>query len=83
MSREVEKTASKIPQLSHLRESGSIEQDADMVMFIYRPEYYGIMEDENGNSTQGKAMILIEKHRNGSVGNVQLSFEGRITKFSN
>jgi replicative DNA helicase len=83
LSREVEKTASKVPQLSHLRESGSIEQDADMVMFIYRPEYYGITEDENGNSTQGKAVILIEKHRNGATGNVTLNFEGRITKFSN
>src|SRR5690606_36746449 len=64
--------ASKRPQLSDLRESGSIEQDADMVLFLYRPEYYGIVEDENGNSTAGIAEIIIAKHRNGELATVPL-----------
>src|SRR5690606_22860877 len=70
------------PQLSDLRESGSIEQDADMVMFLYRPEYYGITEDENGMPTQGVGEVIIAKHRNGSLDTVQLKFIGKYTKFA-
>lgn len=73
----------KRPQLSDLRESGSIEQDADMVMFIYRPEYYQITEDEEGNSTEGVAEIVIRKHRNGAVGTVKLRFRQELARFEN
>lgn len=62
----------KIPQLSDLRESGAIEQDADMVMFIYRPEYHGIVNDENGQPLEGETHINIAKHRNGSLDTVKL-----------
>ena len=65
---------SKRPQLSDLRESGSIEQDADIVAFIHRPEYYGITQDENGMPTAGMAEIIIAKHRNGAVTDVNLRF---------
>jgi replicative DNA helicase len=71
------------PQLSDLRESGAIEQDADIVTFIYRPEYYEIFEDENGNSTKGMAEIIIEKHRNGATGSVKLHFAKEYAKFEN
>ena len=82
LSRAVEtRGGSKRPQLSDLRESGSIEQDADMVLFLYRPEYYGITEDESGNTTQGLTEIIIAKHRNGSLDNVHLQFIGQYTKF--
>jgi len=74
---------SKRPQLSDLRESGAIEQDADMVCFIHRPEYYKIMEDQNGNSLQGIAEIIIAKHRNGAVGDVRLKFKKQFAKFMN
>ena len=70
-----------IPMLSDLRESGSIEQDADMVMFIYRPEYYGISAYEDGTPTKGIAELHIAKHRNGEVGKVHLRFVSEITKF--
>ncbi|MCO6358193.1 replicative DNA helicase [Roseivirga pacifica] len=83
LSRAVEsRGGDKRPQLSDLRESGSIEQDADMVGFLYRPEYYGYKEDELGNSLKGYAELLIKKHRNGSLGSVDMLFEGWITKFS-
>ena len=83
LSRAVEtRGGDKRPQLSDLRESGSIEQDADMVMFLYRPEYYGITQDENGMPTQGVGEVIISKHRNGSLENVQLKFIGKYTKFS-
>jgi replicative DNA helicase len=72
----------KKPQLSDLRESGSIEQDADMVIFLYRPEYYGITEDESGAPLQGTGEVIIGKHRNGSLGSVQLKFIGKYTKFA-
>lgn len=82
LSRAVEtRGGDKKPQLSDLRESGSIEQDADMVIFLYRPEYYGITEDEAGNSVQGTGEVIIAKHRNGSLGSVHLRFIGKYTKF--
>jgi replicative DNA helicase len=84
LSRQVESRAGdKRPVLSDLRESGAIEQDADIVGFIYRPEYYGIMADANGNSTHGLAQILIAKHRNGAVTDVDLEFKGHLAKFTN
>jgi replicative DNA helicase len=82
LSRAVEtRGGDKRPQLSDLRESGSIEQDADMVQFIHRAEYYGLTEDEDGNSTQGMATIIIAKHRNGSVEDVKLKFINQLAKF--
>ena len=69
------------PQLSDLRESGAIEQDADMVMFLYRPEYYDIDQDEHGNSTNGIAELIIAKHRNGQTGTVKLKFISHLAKF--
>jgi len=83
LSRAVEtRGGDKRPQLSDLRESGSIEQDADMVMFLYRPEYYGITEDENGQPTTNVGEVIIAKHRNGSLDTVPLRFVGKYTKFS-
>lgn len=73
----------KRPQLSDLRESGAIEQDADMVCFIHRPEYYKIYTDEKGNDLRGMAEIIIAKHRNGAVGDVLLKFKGEYTRFMN
>ena len=67
--------------LSDLRESGAIEQDADMVLFIHRPERYGIMEDSMGNSLKGIADIIIAKHRNGAVGEIQLRFRNELAQF--
>jgi len=72
----------KKPNLSDLRESGAIEQDADMVIFIYRPEYYGIKETADGNSTEGLAELLIAKHRNGKICDIPLQFIGEFTKFT-
>lgn len=74
---------SKRPMLSDLRESGAIEQDADMVLFLYRPEYYGLTEDEEGNPTQGVGEVIIAKHRNGETGTVRLKFVGKYVKFAN
>jgi replicative DNA helicase len=83
LSRAVEtRGGDKRPQLSDLRESGAIEQDADMVMFLYRPEYYGITEDNDGASTAGVGEVIIAKHRNGSLENVKLRFIGKFTKFT-
>ena len=83
LSRAVEtRGGDKRPHLSDLRESGSIEQDADLVMFLYRPEYYNITEDENGMPTTGMGEIIIAKHRNGSLENVKLKFIGKYTKFT-
>ena len=73
----------KRPQLSDLRESGAIEQDADMVLFIHRPEYYKITTDEQGRDLRGKAEIIIAKHRNGAVGTVLLRFRGEFARFQN
>lgn len=72
----------KRPQLSDLRESGAIEQDADMVLFIHRPEYYGFFEDEEGNSNIGIAEIIIAKHRNGRIDNVKLKFQAESANFT-
>lgn len=73
----------KRPQLSDLRESGAIEQDADMVCFIHRPEYYKILEDDKGNSLIGLAEIIIAKHRNGATGDVTLRFKSEFARFQN
>lgn len=82
LSRAVEtRGGDKKPQLSDLRESGSIEQDADMVMFLYRPEYYGITQDMDGAPTAGMAEVIIAKHRNGAVGSVNLRFVGQYARF--
>ncbi|WP_113661634.1 replicative DNA helicase [Pedobacter nanyangensis] len=72
----------KRPMLSDLRESGSIEQDADMVLFLYRPEYYGIMEDESGRSNAGVGEVIIGKNRHGETGIVPLRFIGKYVKFA-
>lgn len=84
LSRQVENRpgGSKRPQLSDLRESGAIEQDADVVMFIYRPEYYGLEIDETGEDLKGKAEIIIAKNRHGALDSVYLRFIGKYTKFS-
>jgi replicative DNA helicase len=82
LNRAVETRAgNKRPQLSDLRESGAIEQDADIVAFIHRPEYYGFFEDEEGNSQIGVAEIIIAKHRNGAIGEVKLRFRKEEAKF--
>ena len=73
----------KRPQLSDLRESGAIEQDADMVIFVHRPEYYRIYNDEKGRDLRGKAQIIIAKHRKGGTGDVELLFKGDLTRFEN
>jgi replicative DNA helicase len=82
LSRAVEnRSGDKRPQLSDLRESGAIEQDADLVAFIYRPEYYGFTQDKEGNSVTGLAYILIQKHRNGALQDVPLRFVNKLAKF--
>ncbi len=78
LNRGVEQRAEKIPLLSDLRESGSIEQDADLVMFIYREEYY-----ESDTEREGEADLIIAKHRNGALGKVTLTFQSEYPKFSN
>ncbi len=84
LSRAVEtRGGDKRPQLSDLRESGSIEQDADVVAFIYRAERYGITVDENGNSTEGIAEIIVGKQRNGPIGDVRLAFTKEHARFEN
>ena len=74
----------KTPQLSDLRESGAIEQDADMVCFIHRPEYYRIFNDEkSGKDLRGLAQIIVAKHRNGATDSIWLRFRGKYAKFQN
>ena len=96
LSRQVENREDKRPQLSDLRESGSIEQDADVVMFVFREEYYAEREKPSDDKLEemaawqvridrlhGKAEVIIGKQRHGPIGNVELSFEGRFTRFGN
>ena len=96
LSRQVENREDKRPQLSDLRESGSIEQDADVVMFVFREEYYKEREkpgdhdmekmaawQEEMERLHGKAEVIIGKQRHGPIGTVELSFEGRFTRFGN
>ena len=74
----------KRPQLSDLRESGAIEQDADMVVFLHRPEYYGLYMSEDGTKNyRGKAEVIIAKHRKGATGIVMMDFRGEYTRFEN
>jgi replicative DNA helicase len=83
LSRSVEQRGGdKIPLLSDLRESGAIEQDADLVKFLWRPEYYNIVIDEAGNDVRGLAKVIIAKHRNGRLDDYKLAFIGRYTKFT-
>jgi replicative DNA helicase len=83
LSREVEKRkeGNKMPQLSDLRESGAIEQDSDMVMFLYRPEYYDITTNEMGENNRGETHVRIAKHRNGSLETIKLRALLHIQKF--
>jgi replicative DNA helicase len=82
MNRAVEaRGGNKKPILSDLRDSGEIEQDADIVTFLYRPEYYGITEDESGNSTRGLAELIIAKHRGGALEDVPMFFNAPCTAF--
>jgi replicative DNA helicase len=84
LSRSVEtRGGDKRPMLSDLRESGAIEQDADIVSFIYRPEYYDLTQDADGNSTLGIGEIIIAKHRNGALKNVRLRFVPEFARFEN
>ncbi len=83
LSRSVEtRGGDKRPQLADLRESGSIEQDADMVMFLYRPEYYGLTEKDDGSPLDnGYTELIIGKHRNGPLKTIGIKFLNRFTKF--
>lgn len=82
LSRDVEKRGgAKRPQLADLRESGNLESDADVVIFLYRPEYYGFKTDDNDQPTHGQCEVIVAKHRNGSLGTAMLKFIGRFTKF--
>jgi replicative DNA helicase len=83
LSREVEKRkeGNKMPQLSDLRESGAIEQDADLVMFLYRPEYYDVNQNEHGDNNKGETHVKIAKHRNGSLETIKLKALLHIQKF--
>lgn len=84
LSRSVEsRGGDKRPLLSDLRESGAIEQDADIVSFIYRPEYYKYPEWEDGTPCQGQAELVIAKHRNGSLENIRMRFIGHLARFDN
>ncbi|MDR2127100.1 MAG: replicative DNA helicase [Prevotellaceae bacterium] len=82
LNRSAEVSGNKRPQLSNLRESGAIEQDADLVLFIHRPEYYGFKEGENKENLEGIAEIIIAKHRNGATADVQLRFVREEARFA-
>ena len=81
LSRAVEARAEKRPMLSDLRESGSLEQDADIVVFLYRPEYYGILSDEAGNSIEGMGEYIVAKQRNGSTGIARMRFLPSVMRY--
>ncbi len=81
LSRNVENRSSKEPILSDLRDSGSIEQDADIVLMIYREEYYNNAELNENDMNRGKTTIFIRKNRNGPIGNVDFAFDGKFMKF--
>ena len=81
LSRAPEQRTDRRPQLADLRDSGSIEQDADIVMFLYRPEYYFGPVDRDGNSLEGKAELIVSKQRNGPTGTVNLVFHKSFTRF--
>ena len=83
LNRSVEARSDKKPMLSDLRESGSIEQDSDVVLFIHRPEYYGFSNDEENRSTEGVAEVIISKQRNGPTGEVRLAFIKEFARFEN
>ena len=86
LSRAVEtRGGTKRPILSDLRDSGAIEQDADIVSFIYRPEYYGIDEwdDDDRSSSEGQAEFIVAKHRNGGLDTIRLKFTPQLGKFEN
>ena len=78
LSRAVEARSDKRPRLSDLRESGSIEQDADLVMFVYRDDYYN-----KDSEDMGTAELIVAKHRNGPLDTIRLSYVGRYTRFDN
>ena len=82
LNRQVEATRDNKPQLSHLRESGAIEQDADVVMFVHREEYYQT-NDEDRQRVRGEADLLIRKQRNGPTGDVKLTWMHDFTRFAN
>ena len=82
LSRGVESRSEKRPLLSDLRESGSLEQDADVVTFLFRPEYYDMLRDDSGNSTEGLGEYIVAKQRNGSIGIAQMRFHPSIMKYT-
>ena len=73
----------KRPRLSDLREAGAVAAYADVVLFVHRPEYYHIYNDDNGRDLHGMAQIIIAKHRKGATGDVLLTFRGEFTRFEN
>jgi len=81
LSRAVETRTDKRPQLSDLRESGSIEQDADIVGFIYRPDYHNLGEEPGFNIAEPEAELMIQKHRNGALGNIKMKFVKEFAKY--